>query len=109
MDRFEEMRIFIRIMERRSFTLAAEDLQIPRATVTNAIKRLETRLGVRLLERTTRQVSPTLDGDAHYQRCLSLIANLEDAEGAFGGAKPKGLLRLEGQGTLGRPFLRPNL
>jgi DNA-binding transcriptional LysR family regulator len=52
MDRFHEMQIFVRIMERRSFTQAAEDLQVPRATVTNIIKRLEERLGTRLLERT---------------------------------------------------------
>ena len=55
MDRFQEMQVFVRIAERGSFSQAAEDLQIPRATVTNLIKRLEQRLGVRLLERTTRQ------------------------------------------------------
>jgi DNA-binding transcriptional LysR family regulator len=109
MDRFDAMRVFTRVVERRSFTLAAEDLGLPRSTVTDAVKTLEARLGVRLLERTTRQVRPTLDGEAHYQRCLSLIADLEDAEGAFGGAKPKGLLRLEVQGTLGRHFLLPSL
>lgn len=109
MDRFDAMRVFTRVVERRSFTLAAEDLGLPRSTVTDAVKQLEARLGVRLLERTTRQVNPTLDGEAHHRRCLSLIADLEDAEGAFGGAKPKGLLRLEVQGTLARHFLLPNL
>ena len=103
------MRVFTRVVERRSFTLAAEDLGLPRSTVTDAVKQLEARLGVRLLERTTRQVNPTLDGEAHHRRCLSLIADLEDAEGAFGGAKPKGLVRLEVQGTLARHFLLPNL
>jgi len=109
MDRFEAMRVFTRVVERRSFTLAAEDLGLPRSTVTDAVKALEARLGVRLLERATRQVRPTLDGEAHYRRCLSLIADLEDAEGAFGGARPRGLLRLEVQGTLARHFLLPNL
>ena len=109
MDRFDAMRVFTRVVERRSFSLAADDLGLPRSTVTDAIKQLEARLGVRLLERTTRQVRPTLDGEAHYRRCLSLIADLEDAEGAFGGAKPRGLLRLEVQGTLARHFLLPNL
>ena len=85
MDRFDAMRVFTRVMERRSFSLAAEDLGLPRSTVTDAVKTLEARLGVRLLERTTRQVRPTLDGEAHYRRCLSLISDLEDAEGAFGG------------------------
>ena len=109
MDRFDAMRVFTRVVERRSFSLAADDLGLPRSTVTDAVKTLEARLGVRLLERTTRQVRPTLDGEAHYRRCLSLIADLEDAEGAFGGARPKGLLRLEVQGTLARHFLLPNL
>lgn len=109
MDRFDAMRVFTRVVERRSFSLAAEDLGLPRSTVTDAVKTLEARLGVRLLERTTRQVRPTLDGEAHYRRCLSLISDLEDAEGAFGGARPKGLLRLEVQGTLARHFLLPNL
>jgi DNA-binding transcriptional LysR family regulator len=109
MDRFEAMRIFTRVVERRSFTIAADDLGVPRSTVTDAVKTLEARLGVRLLERTTRTVRPTLDGEAHYRRCLALIADLEDAEGAFGGAKPKGLLRLEVQGTLARHFVVPSL
>ena len=109
MDRFDAMRVFARVVERRSFTLAADDLGLPRSTVTDAVKQLEARLGVRLLERTTRQVRPTLDGEAHHRRCLALIADLEDAEGAFGGAKPRGLVRLEVQGTLARHFLLPNL
>ena len=68
MDRFEAMRVFSRIVERRSFTKAAEDLGLPRSSVTDAVKGLEVRLGVMLLRRTTRQVSPTLDGEAHYRR-----------------------------------------
>jgi DNA-binding transcriptional LysR family regulator len=90
MDRFDAMRVFTRIVERRSFTQAADDLGLPRSSVTDAVKGLEARLGVRLLQRTTRQVSPTLDGEAYYQRCVSLIAEMEDAEGAFVGAKPSG-------------------
>jgi DNA-binding transcriptional LysR family regulator len=109
MDRFDAMRVFTRVVERRSFTLAARDLGLPRSTVTDAVKQLEARLGVRLLERTTRLVGPTLDGEAYHRRCLALIAELEDAEGAFGGAKPKGLLRVEVQGTLARHFLLPSL
>jgi DNA-binding transcriptional LysR family regulator len=109
MDRFEAMRVFTRVVERRSFTLAAQDLGLPRSTVTDAVKHLEARLGVRLLERTTRHVGPTLDGEAYHRRCLALIAEVEDAEGAFGGAKPKGLLRVDVQGTLARHFLMPAL
>jgi DNA-binding transcriptional LysR family regulator len=90
MERFDAMRVFTRVAERRSFTLAAQDLGLPRSTVTDAVKQLEARLGVRLLERTTRHVTPTLDGEAYRRRCLALIADLEDAEGAFGGASLRG-------------------
>lgn len=109
MDRFDDMRIFVRILERRSFTAAADDLQLPRATVTNALQRLEARLGTRLLERTTRQVAPTLDGEAHYQRCVRLLADMEEAESAFRSAAPKGLLRVNLQATLARHFVLPAL
>ncbi|QRG07756.1 LysR family transcriptional regulator [Xanthobacter dioxanivorans] len=109
MDRFDAMRVFTRIVERRSFTKAAEDLGLPRSSVTDAVKGLEARLGVRLLQRTTRQVSPTLDGEAYYQRCVALIADLEDAEGAFAGAKPAGLVRIDVHGTQARHFLLPGL
>jgi DNA-binding transcriptional LysR family regulator len=61
------------------------------------------------LQRTTRQVSPTLDGEAYYQRCVSLIADMEDAEGAFVGAKPSGLVRVDVHGTQARYFLLPGL
>ena len=109
MDRFDAMRVFCRVVERRSFTLAAEDTGLPRSTVTDAIKQLEARLGVRLLQRTTRHVSPTLDGEAYYQRCLRILSDIEDAEGAFAGAKPKGILRVDVHGTLARHFVLPNL
>jgi DNA-binding transcriptional LysR family regulator len=103
------MRIFVRIVERRSFTRAADDLQIPRATVTNAMKRLEERLGARLLDRTTRQVNPTLDGDAYYLRCIQLLADMEEAESSFRHIAPKGVLRVNLQGTLARHFVVPGL
>ncbi|MGE8943667.1 LysR family transcriptional regulator [Leptospira interrogans] len=109
MDRFDAMRVFTRVTERLSFTLAAEDLGLPRSTVTDAVKDLEKRLGVRLLQRTTRHVNPTLDGEAYYQRCLSILADIEEAEGAFSGVKPKGLLRIDVHGTLARHFVLPAL
>lgn len=103
------MQVFTRVVERRSFTLAAQDTGLPRSTVTDAVQQLEARLGVRLLQRTTRHVSPTLDGEAYYRRCLVLLADFEEAEGAFAGARPKGLLRVDVQGTLARYFLLPGL
>jgi DNA-binding transcriptional LysR family regulator len=109
MDRFDAMRVYSRVVERRSFTAAAEDTGLPRSTVTDAVKQLEARLGVQLLQRTTRHVSPTLDGEAYYQRCISILADIEEAEGAFAGAKPKGMLRVDVHGTLARHFVLPNL
>src|SRR6187402_292486 len=109
MDRFQEMQVFIRIAERSSFTQAADDLQIPRATVTNLIKRMEERLGTRLLERTTRTVRLTHDGEAFYRRCVRLIADMEEAEGSFRNVAPKGLLRVNVQGTLAKNFVVPAL
>jgi DNA-binding transcriptional LysR family regulator len=70
---------------------------------------MEARLGVRLLQRTTRTVTPTLDGEAYYRRCVAILDDVEDAEGAFRGAQPKGLLRIDVQGTLARHFLMPGL
>jgi len=98
-----------RCPERRSFTLAAQDIGLPRSTVTQTIQQLEARLGVRLLQRTTRSVSPTLDGEAYYRRCLAIIDDVEDAESAFAGTHPRGALRIEVQGTLARHFLLPGL
>ncbi|MCB5206797.1 LysR family transcriptional regulator [Methylovorus mays] len=109
MDRLDALRLFVRIVERRSFTLAANDLEIPRSTATKVVAEMEARLGVRLLQRTTRVVRPTLDGEAFHQRCVRILDDLEDAEGAFLGAQPKGQLRVEVQGTLARHFLMPGL
>ncbi|MTJ80867.1 MAG: LysR family transcriptional regulator [Telmatospirillum sp.] len=109
MDRLDAMRVFTRVVDRRSFTLAAADLGLPRSTVTDAVKQLERRLGVRLLQRTTRHVRPTLDGEAYHRRCLSLIADFEEAESAFSGASPEGQLRVDVHGTLARHLLLPRL
>jgi len=109
MDRLDAMKLFTRVVDRRSFTEAAHDLNVPRSTATTVIKAMEDRLGVRLLQRTTRTVRPTLDGEAWYRRCLAILDDVEDAEGAFGGAEPKGMLRVEVQGTIARHFLMPGL
>jgi DNA-binding transcriptional LysR family regulator len=111
MDRFQTMQLFVRIVELGSFTKGAEDLELPRATATHAIQQLEARLGTRLLQRTTRQVKPTPDGEAYYQRCVRLLADLDDTESAFGHslANPKGKLRVDLQESLARRFLLPHL
>ncbi len=109
MDRFDSMRLLVRVIERRSFTAAATDLGLPRSSATEAVKQLEARLGVRLIERTTRTVLPTLDGEAYYRRCLSILADLEDAEGALRAAQPRGLLRVDVHPLLAQTFLLPKL
>jgi DNA-binding transcriptional LysR family regulator len=109
MDRIDAMRAFARVTERRSFVRAAEDLGLPASTATDAVKQLEARLGVRLLQRTTRQVSPTLDGEAYYRRCLAILDDIEEAESAFSGARPRGLLRIDAQGAQARRVIVPAL
>ncbi|QPM92185.1 LysR family transcriptional regulator [Pseudooceanicola algae] len=109
MDRFDEMHVFIRIVETRSFRRTAETLGLPRSTVSEVIKRIETRLGVRLLDRTTRVVVPTLDGEAWHRRCLDIVADVETAEAAFKGGSVRGRLRVDVHGTLARHFLLPGL
>lgn len=111
MDRFEALRLFTRIVELGSFTRAAAVLDLPRATATHAIKELESRLGVRLLERTTRQVRPTLDGQAYYQRCLHVLAELDDAESALRSvaSHPRGLLRLDLHGCHATGIILPRI
>ncbi|WED25221.1 LysR family transcriptional regulator [Vibrio sp. DW001] len=109
MDRFQEMQVFVRIAQCGSFSQAAEDLQIPRATVSNLVKRLEKRLGTRLLERTTRQVRMTQEGESYYRRCLRILADLEEADSEFQNKPPKGQLRVNLQGTLAKYFVMPNI
>jgi len=109
MDRIDVMRLFVRIVERGSFAQAARDLQIPRPTATHAVQRLEEDLGVRLLERTTRNVRPTLDGALYHERCIRLLADLDEVESVFRNAEPKGPLRVDMQGTIARFFVVPAL
>ena len=109
MDRLDAMRLFVRVIDRRSFTAAAADLGIPRSTATEAIRRLERDLGSRLMEWTTRHVAPTPDGNAYYRRCLSILADIDEAEGALRGGEPSGVLRIDAHGALTRAFLLPRL
>jgi len=103
------MRLFTRVVERRSFTAAATDLGLPRSSATAAIKQLEQRLGVQLLSRTTRHVTPTLDGEAYYQRCVGILADVEDAEGGVGTDEVRGRLRIDINGHLARSVVVPEL
>ena len=111
MDRLDAMRLFTRIVELGSFSRAADERGLPRATATYAIKEMEARLGARLLERTTRQVRTTLDGQAYYERCVHLLAELEDAESALGhlATNPRGLLRLDLHGAHATHIVLPRI
>ena len=111
MDRFQAMRLFTRIVEFGSFSRAAENLDLPRASATQIIKQLEAHLGVRLLQRTTRQVRPTLDGDAYYQRCLSILADVDDVEASFSQAAshPQGRIKVDLSVSFGRLVMIPAL
>ncbi len=108
MDRLDSMRVFARIVEQKSFSAAARDFGLPASTVTDAVKQLEARLGVRLLQRTTRHVSPTVDGETYYRRCIAILDDVEDAESSFG-ATPRGLLHIDVQSRMARRVILPGL
>lgn len=108
MDRLSTLELFIRIVDRRSFSAAAADVGVSRPVATAAIKALEERLGVRLLQRSTRHVSPTVEGEAHYRRCIQILTELEDAERDAGGTV-SGLIRADVAGNLARTVILPAL
>ncbi len=99
--------MFARVVEHRSFTEAARALGVAKSVVSARVTRLEAKMGVRLLHRTTRLVTLTADGAALYQRCLRLIADAEDAEQCAAGAAagPRGLLRVNAPVTFGLLYL----
>lgn len=110
MDRFKAIQVFTRVVEAGSFTRAAETLEMPRSTVTSAIQQLEAHLGVRLLHRTTRRLSLTLDGGAYYERCLHLLAELADAEAMLTDQhQPAGRLKVNLPGPPARRVIIPAL
>lgn len=111
LDRFNAMRVFTRIVELGGFAKAADSLQLPRASVTVLIKQLEAHLGVQLLQRTTRQVNPTLDGAAYYQRCVQLLTDLEETEAVFSTSRrnPRGTLSIDMPSGIGRFLVIPAL
>ncbi|VWD43912.1 LysR family transcriptional regulator [Burkholderia lata] len=97
MDHLQAMRIFARVAHLGSFTKAAEQLQLPRPTVSNAVQYLEKHLKTRLLQRTTRRVALTAEGATYYERCTRLLADLDDAETLFedAGTTPRGAIRVD--------------
>lgn len=111
MDRLERLHIFTRVVDCMSFTRAAESLSIPRSTVSTAVKDLESALGARLINRTTRALDVTQEGQLLYKQSLLLLEDYERLASAFStevGA-PSGKLRINVPGRLGRRVLVPAL
>ena len=96
MDQLFCMRVFTRVVELRSFARASEALEVSRPTATTAVARLEKRLGVRLLQRTTRRLSLTEDGRAYYEGCVRILRELAETEDALSSTRtsPRGRLRV---------------
>lgn len=96
MDQLFCMKVFARVTELGSFARASEDLQVARPTATLAIAGLEKRLGVRLLNRTTRRLSLTEDGRAYYDGCARLLGELTELEDRLSSSRrsPRGRLRV---------------
>ncbi|ALV58164.1 MULTISPECIES: putative multidrug efflux transcriptional regulator CeoR [Burkholderia] len=111
MDRLQAMQVFTRVVDTSSFTKAAETLSLPRASVTTIIQNLEAFLGVRLMHRTTRRLSLTPDGAAYYERCVRILADVEETEASFqaNNRKPHGKLRIDMPGSIGRLLVIPSL
>lgn len=111
MDRIDLFRVFCRVVECASFTRAADQLDLPRSSVSLAIQDLETRLGVRLLHRTTRKVAPTQDGLLFYEKSRTLIEQVEDVESLFkpGDRELTGQIHVDMPGRIGRLIVAPAL
>ncbi|NEX62425.1 LysR family transcriptional regulator [Noviherbaspirillum galbum] len=111
MDKLQAMEIFVQVVDAGGFTRAAENMQLPKATVSTLIRNLEQELRVKLLNRTTRQISVTPDGAAYYERCQTILADVRDAEEALSQSKssPRGRLRVEVPTALARTLIIPAL
>jgi len=111
MDKLQAMAAFVRVVEARSFTKAAQSLALPRSSVTTMIKNLETHLGTPLLHRSTRSLSLTDAGARYLQACQAILANIADAENDVTAAiqAPRGRVRVDMPGVVGRAIVVPRL
>jgi len=110
MDRLDQLRSFLRVAELGSFTAAAEQLGLPKASVSLAVQRLEAEVGVQLLHRTTRRVRLTADGAQFQQRARDLLDDMEDLQGMFRrDTQLKGRLRVDMSSGLARQLVIPHL
>ena len=109
MDRLSSLEIFVKVLDTGSFTDAARELSVSKSHVSKQIRQLEDRLGVRLINRTTRRVSATDAGQAFHDRCSRIIEDLDDAELAVSqlNRTPAGTLRLNVPVSFGIRYLAP--
>lgn len=107
-NRSGEMEVFARVIETGSFTGAARQLHLTPSAVAKLVTRLETRLGVRLLHRSTRGLKPTAEGESFYERAAAILADLDEAESAASAqAIPRGRLRVNASVPFGNGILLP--
>ncbi|MGF6780254.1 LysR family transcriptional regulator [Paraburkholderia sp. GAS334] len=111
MDRLQAMLVFTRVVDSGSFSRAADTLDLARASVTVIVQNLETYLKVRLLQRSTRQLSLTPEGAQFYERCVKILAEIDEMEGSISiiARIPKGKLRIDTPGFIGKALLIPAL
>lgn len=111
MNKLELLRTFVRVTELSSFTQAGESLGLPRSTVSEHVQALETLLGARLLQRTTRTVQATQDGRVLYERSKDLLAHMEELEGLFrqDEAQLAGRIRVDMPNAMARGLVMPQL
>lgn len=109
MDKLNALSAFVHVVEQQSFTKAAQILNLPRSTLTDAIKQLEVQLNTRLLFRTTRQVRTTDEGQIYYERCKYILDYINESDHDFLNAKPQGTLKIEVHGVFAAYFILPHL
>jgi LysR family transcriptional regulator for bpeEF and oprC len=111
MNKLQAMEVFVHVVDTGSFTRAADQMQLPKATVSTLIQTLETTLAVKLLNRTTRQINVTADGAAYYERCLRILSDVRDAEESLSRnrASPSGRLRVDAPTAMSRDMIVPAL
>jgi DNA-binding transcriptional LysR family regulator len=107
MDRLDELAVFVRIVEEGSLVRAARHLRRSPPAVTRALATLEDRIGVRLVDRTTRRLAPTEAGRALYDRARTLVADYEAATAGAREAPVRGLLRITAPVQFGRRHIAP--
>jgi DNA-binding transcriptional LysR family regulator len=111
MNQLLAIRVFARVVETGSFTKAADSLDLPKTSVSKLIRELESHLGVRLLQRTTRRLTVTADGASYYQLTNRLMHQLEDIDQGFSKAQglPRGQIRVDIGGSTATLIVIPAL